>query len=79
MIEKLQDKIGVATGLAWTSVGGDTLPVEVSMMPGNEKLTLTGKLGDVMKESAMAALTYVRSDLAKLGVPEDFSKSKEKL
>lgn len=75
--EKLQDKIGVATGLAWTSVGGDTLPVEVSMMPGNEKLTLTGKLGDVMKESAMAALTYVRSDWAKLGVPEDFSKSKE--
>ena len=75
--EKLQDKIGVATGLAWTSVGGDTLPVEVSMMPGSEKLTLTGKLGDVMKESAMAALTYVRSDWAKLGVPEDFSKSKE--
>lgn len=75
--EKLQDKIGVATGLAWTSVGGDTLPVEVSIMPGGEKLTLTGKLGDVMKESAMAALTYVRSDWAKLGVPEDFSKSKE--
>lgn len=75
--EKLQDKIGVATGLAWTSVGGDTLPVEVSMMPGTEKLTLTGKLGDVMKESAMAALTYVRSDWAKLGVPEDFSKSRE--
>ena len=75
--DSLKDKIGVATGLAWTSVGGDTLPVEVSIMPGSEKLTLTGKLGDVMKESAMASLTYVRSHWSSLGVPEEFSKNKE--
>jgi ATP-dependent Lon protease len=75
--DSLKDKIGIATGLAWTSVGGDTLPVEVSIMPGSEKLTLTGKLGDVMKESAMASLTYVRSHWSSLGVPEEFSKNKE--
>ena len=59
--EDLSPKIGVVTGLAWTSVGGDILPVEVRIMPGAGKLTLTGKLGDVMKESAMAALSLVRS------------------
>jgi ATP-dependent Lon protease len=75
--DDLQDKIGVATGLAWTSVGGDTLPVEVTIMPGAEKLTLTGKLGDVMKESATAALTYVRSNLDLLGINENFNKNKE--
>lgn len=75
--EDLEDKIGVATGLAWTNVGGDTLPVEVTIMPGTEKLTLTGKLGDVMKESASAALSYIRSNYEKLGVDENFSKNKE--
>lgn len=75
--DELDDKIGVARGLAWTSMGGDTLPVEVTIMPGTEKLTLTGKLGDVMKESATAALSYVRSRWYDLGVPEDFAKGKE--
>lgn len=75
--DELDDKIGVATGLAWTSVGGDTLPVEVTIMPGVERLTLTGKLGEVMQESAKAALSYVRSNYSKLGVPEDFYKKKE--
>ena len=75
--DELSDKIGVATGLAWTSMGGDTLPVEVTIMPGAEKLTLTGKLGDVMKESATAALSYVRSNWYALGIPENFAVGKE--
>ncbi len=75
--DALEDKIGGATGLAWTSVGGTTLPIEVTIMPGAEKLTLTGKLGDVMKESATAALSYVRSNYESLGVPKDFYKKKE--
>ncbi len=74
---ELSNKVGVATGLAWTSVGGDTLPVEVTFMTGAEKLTLTGQLGDVMKESAMAALSYLRSHAGTLGLPEDFAKGKE--
>ncbi|MFN5176445.1 MAG: endopeptidase La [Ignavibacteria bacterium] len=73
----LTDKIGIATGLAWTSVGGDTLPVEVSIMPGSERLTLTGKLGDVMKESASAALTYIRSHVEDLSISPGFEKGKE--
>jgi ATP-dependent Lon protease len=72
-----EDKIGVATGMAWTQVGGDVMPVEVSIMPGAEKLTLTGKLGDVMKESAQAALSYVRSNFRALQVPKDFYSQKE--
>jgi ATP-dependent Lon protease len=71
------DKVGVVTGLAWTSVGGDILPVEVTIMPGKEKLTLTGKLGDVMKESAMAALSFVRANWQELGVPEYFAADRE--
>ena len=55
------DLIGVANGLAWTEVGGELLNVEVTVMPGRGKLTVTGKLGDVMKESAQAALSYVRT------------------
>ena len=51
----------MATGLAWTSVGGDTLSIEVSLFPGKGKLSLTGKLGEVMKESAQAALSYIRA------------------
>jgi ATP-dependent Lon protease len=70
-------RVGSVTGLAWTSVGGDILNVDVTIMRGNEKLTLTGQLGDVMKESAQAALSYIRSNARKLGVPIDFFKGKE--
>lgn len=66
------DQIGVATGLAYTTVGGDTLQIEVALAPGKGKLVLTGKLGDVMKESAQAAFSYVRSKAKKLGIEEDF-------
>lgn len=75
--EDLVDKIGVATGLAWTSMGGDTLPVEVTIMPGTEKLTLTGKLGDVMKESAVAALSFLRANHTAYGLDAEFAKGKE--
>lgn len=75
--EDLLDKVGVATGLAWTSFGGDILPIEVTIMPGSQKLTLTGKLGDVMKESAVAALSYIRSNWKALGLNENFYKRKE--
>ncbi len=74
---ELQDRIGVVTGLAWTSVGGDILPVEVTIMQGKDKLTLTGKLGDVMKESAMAALSFVRANAEALGVPSEFAKDQD--
>ncbi|WP_077616568.1 endopeptidase La [Caenibacillus caldisaponilyticus] len=67
-----EDQVGVATGLAYTPFGGDTLSIEVSILPGKGKLFLTGKLGDVMKESAQAAFSYVRSRAAELGIPEDF-------
>src|SRR4029077_881381 len=59
---------GVATGLAWTAVGGDILFIEATKMPGKGKLTLTGQLGDVMKESVTAALSFVRSHAAALGL-----------
>ena len=75
--ELLADRVGVVTGLAWTSVGGEILPVEATIMSGAEKLTLTGKLGDVMKESAAAALSFIRSNCSKLGVPDDFYSKKE--
>ncbi len=70
-------KIGSVIGLAWTSVGGDILHVDVTIMDGQEKLTLTGQLGEVMKESAQAALSYIRSNARKLGVPPDFYRKKE--
>ncbi|MBI3577943.1 MAG: AAA family ATPase, partial [Ignavibacteriales bacterium] len=70
-------RVGSVTGLAWTSVGGDILNVDVTMMRGAEKLTLTGQLGDVMKESAQAALSYIRSNTKKLKVAPDFYKGKE--
>lgn len=66
-----EDNVGVATGLAWTEVGGDSLQVEVTVYKGNGKLTLTGKLGDVMKESAQASYSYVRSRAAELGIDEN--------
>jgi ATP-dependent Lon protease len=75
--EDLKDKVGVSTGLAWTSVGGDVMPIEVTIMPGPQKLTLTGKLGDVMKESAVAALSYVRSNYQMLKLNENFHSKKE--
>ncbi|MBO8168763.1 MAG: endopeptidase La [Thermoanaerobacteraceae bacterium] len=67
-----KDVVGVATGLAWTQVGGDVLSVEVIVLNGKGQLTLTGKLGDVMKESAQASFSYVRSKVKELGIPEDF-------
>ncbi|HHT25028.1 MAG TPA: endopeptidase La [Clostridiaceae bacterium] len=67
-----EDLVGSATGLAWTYAGGDTLNIEVNIMPGSGKLDLTGQLGDVMKESAKAALTYCRSRSEDLGIAEDF-------
>ncbi len=69
-----RDEIGLATGLAWTEVGGELLAIEVSIMPGMGKLILTGKLGDVMQESAQAALTYVRARAAMFGLSETFYK-----
>ena len=67
-----ENQVGVATGLAYTSVGGDTLQIEVSLSPGKGKLVLTGKLGDVMKESAQAAFSYVRSKAVELNLEENF-------
>ena len=71
------DQVGLVTGLAWTSVGGETLDVEVNIMDGTGKLELTGNLGDVMKESAHAALSYIRANAVKLGVDSEFYKTKD--
>ena len=71
------DAVGLVTGLAWTSVGGETLEVEVNVMEGSGKLELTGNLGDVMKESAHAALSFIRANAQKLGLAEDFYKTKD--
>ncbi|MBK5093872.1 MAG: endopeptidase La, partial [Actinobacteria bacterium] len=67
-----EDEVGVATGLAWTEVGGDVLFVEAESYPGKGALSLTGKLGEVMQESARAAVTYARANSEKLGIPEGF-------
>ena len=72
-----EDQVGLVTGLAWTAVGGETLEVEVNVMDGTGKLELTGNLGDVMKESAHAALSYIRSNCEKLGIAPDFYKTKD--
>lgn len=66
------DEVGVATGLAWTEAGGELLEIEVALVPGKGKLTITGKLGDVMQESAQAAMTYIRSRASELGLDKDF-------
>ena len=71
------DQVGLVTGLAWTSAGGEILEVEVNVMDGSGKLELTGNLGDVMKESAHAALSYIRANSSKLGVSADFYKTKD--
>ena len=69
-----RNEIGLATGLAWTEVGGETLPIEVTLMSGKGALTLTGKLGDVMQESARAAMSWVRSKAEDYGIPRDFNR-----
>ena len=72
-----KDEIGVVNGLAWTSVGGELLPIEVAVMDGTGKVVLTGSLGDVMQESAKAAITCIRSHAAALGIDADFYKTKD--
>ena len=72
-----QDEIGLVNGLAWTSVGGEMLPIEVAVMEGTGKIQLTGSLGDVMKESASAALTCIRTRADRLGIESDFYTKKD--
>lgn len=72
-----ENEVGTATGLAWTEVGGETLGIEVNIMGGSGKLELTGNLGDVMKESASAALSYIRANSLKLGIDSDFYKTRD--
>ena len=67
-----KDEIGIARGLAWTQVGGDTLQIEVNIMPGKGEFVLTGQLGDVMKESAQAGISYLRSVASRYGVDQEF-------
>ena len=75
--QRLRDEIGLVRGLAYTSVGGEVLDVEVAVVEGSGKLELTGNLGDVMKESAKAAVTYIRSRASVLGIDQDFSKDRD--
>ena len=72
-----KDQVGTVTGLAWTQVGGELLSIETLIMPGKGKLTMTGKLGDVMQESAQAAVSYVRSRVTSLSIEPDFYKKKD--
>ena len=67
-----QDEVGIVRGLAWTSAGGDTLQIEVNVMPGEGEILLTGQLGDVMKESAQAGISYIRSVADKYGIAPEF-------
>ena len=66
-----EEEVGAVTGLAWTAVGGTTLTVEATVMPGKGEVRLTGKLGDVMKESALAAISFIRAHAEKYGIPEE--------
>ena len=75
--QALEERVGVVNGLAWTSVGGELLEVEVNVVPGSGKVELTGNLGDVMKESAQTALTYIRSQADRLGIAPNFYKEKD--
>ncbi len=75
--QALEERVGVVNGLAWTSVGGELLEVEVNVVPGSGKVELTGNLGDVMKESAHAALSFIRSQADHLNIPADFYKEKD--
>ena len=75
--QALEERVGVVNGLAWTSVGGELLEVEVNVVPGAGKVELTGNLGDVMKESAHAALSFIRSQAGRLNLPADFYKEKD--
>lgn len=72
-----EDQVGTVNGLAWTSVGGTMLPIEVSVLNGTGKIELTGNLGDVMKESAKTAVSYIRSKASEYGIDEDFYKNKD--
>ncbi|WP_078595146.1 endopeptidase La [Evansella clarkii] len=74
---ELEDQVGAATGLAYTTAGGDTLTIEVSLSPGKGRLTLTGKLGDVMKESAQAAFSYIRSKSEELSIDPGFNEEND--
>jgi len=75
--QALEERVGVVNGLAWTAVGGELLEVEVNVVPGSGKVELTGNLGDVMKESAHAALSFIRSQAGRLNLPADFYKEKD--
>ena len=74
-VAEKRDEVGVALGVGWTEFGGDVMPIEVTVMKGKGNLTLTGKLGEVMRESAQASLSYVRSRAKDFGIPEDFYES----
>ena len=76
-LDPKKDSIGIVTGLAWTEVGGDILEIEASIIPGKGNLNLTGQLGEVMQESAQAAITYIRSRAEKLGVKSSFTATKD--
>jgi len=75
--DKHKDTVGVVNGLAWTSVGGEMLPIEVAVLPGTGKIELTGSLGDVMKESAQLAISYVRSIAMAWDLPQDFHRNRD--
>lgn len=72
-----EEAVGLVTGLAWTQVGGEVLPTEVVVLPGKGNITLTGKLGDVMKESARAGISYIRSRVQEMGIEADFYEKKD--